>query len=397
MSLRKLLLAASLAATGSLLLAAHASAAPTSPNRATIALSAVSTTTPPPTTTTVPATSTVSPGGTVPAGPVAPADPFPAPPTTNPAGGGNAPSLGGSPHPGFFDIGGQITKAIDDWFSGLVNNALNPVLDLVGRTILSTPDFTAAGRARDLWFIAWGIANAIFVLMVVAAGAVAMGFETFQTSYTVKDLLPRLGLGWVAANASLELAHVAIGAANALTQAIVGQGATGPGALAATHQLVTAALASGGIFVVLIGLAVVVLAIGLIGVYVVRVATMVVLVAAAPLFLCGHALPQTNGAARLWWRAMIGCLAVQVGQALILVTAVRVFFDADGRRALGLPGGPLMDLLVVGCLFWLMLRLPSWASRLVFNARPNSGARLAKTYLVTRALRAAKTAAAVAA
>lgn len=392
MSLRKLLLATALAATGPLLLAAHASAAPTSPNRAAIALlSAVSTTTPAPTTTTVPATPTV------PAGPAVPADPFPTPQTTAPTGGGDSPSLGGSPHPGFFDIGGQITKAIDDWFSGLVNNALNPVLDLVGRTILSTPDFTAAGRVRDLWFVAWGIANAIFVLMVVAAGAVAMGFETFQTSYTVKDLLPRLGLGWVAANASLELAHVAIGAANALTQAIVGQGATGPGALAATHQLVTAALASGGIFVVLIGLAVVMLAIGLIGVYVVRVATMVVLVAAAPLFLCGHALPQTNGAARLWWRAMIGCLAVQVGQSLILVTAVRVFFDADGSRALGLPGGPLMDLLVVGCLFWLMLRLPSWASRLVFNARPNSGARLAKTYLVTRALRAAKTAAAAAA
>jgi hypothetical protein len=38
---------------------------------------------------------------------------------------------------------------------------------------------------------------------------------------------------------------------------------------------------------------------------------------------------------------------------------VRVFFDADGRRAVGLPGGPLMDLLVVGCLFWLMLRLPA--------------------------------------
>lgn len=395
MSLRRLLLAAAVAATGSLALAAHASAAPTSPPRTAVAVSAVSTTTPAPTTST-PTTSTAT-STTVPAGPAIPADPFPAPPTTAPAGGQSDPSLGGAPHPGLFDIGGQITKAIDNWFSGLVNNALNPVLDLVGQTILSTPDFTAAGRVRDLWFVAWGIANAIFVLLVVAAGAVAMGFETFQTSYTVKDLLPRLGLGWVAANASLELAHVAIGGANALTQAIVGQGATGPGALAATHQMVSAALASGGIFVVLIGLAVVVLAIGLIGVYVVRVATMVVLVAAAPLFLCGHALPQTNGAARMWWRAMIGCLAVQVGQSLILVTAVRVFFDADGRRAVGLPGGALMDLLVVGCLFWLMLRLPSWASRLVFNTRPNPGMRLAKTYLITRTLQAAKTAAAAAA
>jgi hypothetical protein len=92
---------------------------------------------------------------------------------------------------------------------------------------------------------------------------------------------------------------------------------------------------------------------------------------------------------------MIGCLAVQVGQALVLVTAVRVFFDADGRRSLGLPGGPLMDLLVVGCLFWLMLRLPSYARRMVFNTRPNHALTAAKTYIVTQGLRAAKTAAVV--
>jgi hypothetical protein len=66
--------------------------------------------------------------------------------------------------------------------------------------------------------------------------------------------------------------------------------------LATTHQLVVGAMASGGIFVTLIGLAVVVLAIALIGIYIVRVCTMVVLVAAAPLFLADHALPQTPGA-----------------------------------------------------------------------------------------------------
>ena len=342
-------------------------------------------------TTATPSTGPTSPAPSTPPT-TAPADPFPTTPTAPPAGAGQD-NLGGKSHPGFFDIGGRITKAINDWFSGLVNDALNPVLDLVGRTVLSTPDFTGPGRVHDLWFMSWGIANAVFVLLIVAAGAIAMGYETFQTSYAIKDLLPRLGFGWVVANASLELSHLAIGAADALSRAFVGEGASGPGALATTHQLVVGAMAGGGIFVTLIGLAVVVLAIGLVGIYVVRVCTMVVLVAAAPLFLVGHALPQTQGAARLWWRAMIGCLAVQVGQALVLVTAVRVFFDADGRRSLGLPGGPLMDLLVVGCLFWLMLRLPSYARRMVFNTRPNHAFTAAKTYVVTQGLRAAKAAA----
>ena len=94
---------------------------------------------------------------------------------------------------------------------------------------------------------------------------------------------------------------------------------------------------------------------------------------------------------------MLGCLGVQVGQALVLITAVRVFFDADGRRSMGLPGGPLMDLLVVGCLFWLLLRIPSYAGRLVFNARPNAALTAARHYTTSRGLHAARTAATAAA
>ncbi|MEA3076324.1 MAG: hypothetical protein QOF60_1232, partial [Actinomycetota bacterium] len=233
----------------------------------------------------------------------------------------------------------------------------------------------------------------IFVLLVIAGGAVVMGHETFQTRYTVKELAPRIALGWVSANASLTLAGVAITFANALSRAFVAGGVgDGDGAAATMRTLILGALAGGDIFVTLVGLVVVALALGLLGVYVVRVCTMVVLVAGAPLFLVGHALPQTEGAARLWWRAMLGCLAVQVGQALILATAVRVFFDADGRRLLGLPGGGLADLLVSGCLFWMMLRLPSYARRLVFNTRPNAGAQAVRYLVVDRGVRAARTA-----
>src|SRR5207237_9521748 len=134
---------------------------------------------------------------------------------------------GGGDHPGCFDIGGRVRKAINDWFKGLVDDALSPVLDLVGRTILSTPDFTGPGRVHDLWLVSWGIANAIFVLFIVGAGIIGMGYETFQTRYTVKDLLPRIVFGWVSANASLFLAHVAIGMANALSHAFIDQGVSG--------------------------------------------------------------------------------------------------------------------------------------------------------------------------
>lgn len=328
--------------------------------------------------------------------PVVVDDPFGPTPTTTPP-----PSPDTSPpeadRPGFFDVGGRIRKAVDDWFRSLVTDALEPVLNLVGSTVLSTPDFTGPGRVRDLWFVSWGMANAVFVLFVLGAGALGMGYETLQTRYAVKELLPRIVVGWVVANASLVLARVAIGFANSLTAAFVDQGLGVEGAAETMKQLVVASLAGGQGFVALISLAVLVLGLCLVGVYVVRVCTLVVLVAGAPLFLVAHALPQTEGAARLWWRALAGCLGVQVGQALVLVTALRVFFDADGRRLVGIPGGPLMDLLVVGCLFWLLLRIPTMARKLVFNTRPNAALGIVRYYVVGKGLRRAGKAVAAAA
>ena len=65
-------------------------------------------------------------------------------------------------------------------------------------------------------------------------------------------------------------------------------------------------------------------------VYVVRVAITVILIAGAPLALMLHALPQTDGIARWWWRAFAGCLAIQVAQSLTLAVTVKVFLTPDG-------------------------------------------------------------------
>jgi len=317
-----------------------------------------------------------------------------APPTTTPAGPDaveDGESDGGGR--GLFDFAGRARDAINGWFAELAQAALNPALELLGRTVFSTPNFTGPGRVRDLWHVSWGAANGVFVLLIVAAAVLGMSHETIQTRHAVKELLPRLVVAFVAANASLFLAGSAINVANALSEAFAGEGVGGAaGAAGVVGTMVLGALAGGGIFVTLLGLAVAALVVGVLGTYVLRVATMVVLVAAAPLFLIGHALPGTDGAARLWWRALAGCLAVQVGQAFVLVTAARVLFDADGRRSVGIPGGPLMDLLVVGVLFWMMLRIPAFARRLVFNARPNAGAQTVRHVAVGQATSAARTA-----
>jgi hypothetical protein len=299
-------------------------------------------------------------------------------------------SGGGASDPAFWDIPGQIKKAIDDWFRHLVTDALNPALELVGKTLLSTPQVVGAGRVGELWTYALGIADALLVLLVVIAGALVMGHETVQSRYALKDTLPRLAFAAILANASLALSGQLIAIADAFSFGFLAGGVDPAEASDRLKQFIIGAVASGGIFLIFLGLACAVVAVILLVLYIVRAALVVVLVCAAPLMLVAYALPQTEGLARLWWRGMAAALGVQVAQAFLLATAVRVFFSSEGHSALGLSvTGSLIDLLVALCLLWLLVKVPFWAKEFAFSARPSLVVRAAKTYVLAQAGRAA--------
>lgn len=306
-----------------------------------------------------------------------------------PSGGTISTGSGGC---GLFDVSCHVTSAINGWFKGLVTSALNPVLSLLGHTVLATPDVTGPGRVRELWGGAAGIANTIVVLFVIAGGAIVMGHETLQTRYAAKDIAPRVVIAVIAANASLAVAGIAISLANSLSTALLGPGVNPSNATSVLTQLVTGSLASGGIFLVLLGLVAAVLGLVLVAVYVIRVALLILLIAVAPIALTCHALPQTDGLARLWWRAMAGLLAIQVAQAVVLITALRVFFAPSGHTTLGLTSsGGLVDILVAMCLLYVLIRIPGWVSKAVFAGTghtPGSPARAVKSVVVYKVLRA---------
>jgi hypothetical protein len=312
--------------------------------------------------------------------------PLPAAPTPP---GGPVDTRGSGDHPFFLNIPGQIKKAINDWFRGLVEDALDPTMELVGRTVLATPQAATQPRVAQLWQVSLGIADALLVLFVIAGAVLVMGHETVQTRYALKDVLPRVALAALAVNASLTLCGQLIAIANALSAGLLGAGVDTAGAAQRLSQFVVAAIARGGIFLIFLGLACAVVAVVLLVLYIVRAAVVVLLVCAAPVMLLCHALPQTDGLARLWWRALIAALGVQVAQALVLTAAVRVFLTPEGRGALGLGvTGGLVDLLVVLCLLWILVRIPFWAKELVFSARSSIATRTLKTYLIAKVARA---------
>jgi hypothetical protein len=313
---------------------------------------------------------------------VGPRLPNPSPPAKGGGVGG-----GKASHPGFFDVAGKVEQAINDWFAGLVKDALNPAMVLVGRTLLSTPQIVGEANVRSYWQLCLGVADALLVLVVIAGGVLVMSHETLQSSYALKEILPRLLVAAIAANASLAISGQMIAFANVLSTGLLGSGVDPEQAGHTLELLVFHSIADGGIFLILLGVACVVLAVALLVLYLVRASLIVLAVLAAPICLLGHGLPQTERLARLWWRVMIGALSVQVAQALTLAATVHVFF-ASGHSVLGVgTGGSLIDLLLVLCLFWVLMRIPFWAKELAFSGRPSTAARMAKTYVVARVVR----------
>ena len=227
-----------------------------------------------------------------------------------------------------------------------------------------------------------GIANTLFVLLAIGGGFVVMTHETIQSRYSVKEVAPRLVFAVIAVNASLAIAGQAIAFSNALAGSFLGAGLDPNSAVGGIGGVIGNAVGAGGVLILLSVMATV-LSLGLVCVYLIRAALVVLLVAAAPLALACHALPQTEGLAALWWRAAVACFAVQIGQAIVLIASVRVFFSSSGTDAVGIStGDALVSLLMVICLFWIMLRIPVWAGRMVFD-RSNRSVKVITNKVIT--------------
>ena len=260
---------------------------------------------------------------------------------------------------GITDIGACVTEAIDGFFRGIVTYALNPLLDLLSKTLLTTPMPDSLPRVGELWDNSWQILLVFYGLLVLIAGVIVMGYQTLQTRYSVKEMAPRLVVGFLAGALSLWVATKGIQIANALVAAIMGGGIDANSAGDSLRNMVLGSLA-GGLWIILIGLVLAAMLVALLITYVVRVALTIILIAGAPLALMFHALPQTEGLAYWWWRAYGGCLAIQVAQSLTLITAIKVFLAPGGFTVFGPSGSGLVNLLVAIALVYILFKIPFW-------------------------------------
>ncbi|MFE3452465.1 conjugal transfer protein TrbL family protein [Nonomuraea sp. NPDC059194] len=289
-------------------------------------------------------------------------------PTPSPSPSGPASELDWGPaRPSVgIGIGDWITGQINAWFGNLVAMSIRPLLDILASSLLATPDVSASGRVFDLWKATAAIANGAFLVLATIGAIAAMGYQTVQTRYAVKEVLPRLGLAILAANLSFLICGKIIEVSNALSGALLGQDFDAKRAATSIRMMILPP-SNNQIFYILLALVAIILLILLVITFIMRSALVLLLVVASPLAMACHSLPHTDGVARFWWRAFTGLLLIQVAQSLTLVLAMRVFFNQDGRLLLGIePTGQLINFTLAICLLVILVRIPSWIFRQIF-------------------------------
>jgi hypothetical protein len=227
------------------------------------------------------------------------------------------------PSPGqiFTDPGSVITWAFN---AALVNvgssttndlaNALGSVLGSDGNVINRTPPELSYGSdvVRRLQGLLRGVAN-VGLAVAAAFGGINLivNPHTRAPYHGALELVPRLLVGGVLVNTSLDWGRFAIDANNALCAAI------GAGLMPGWRTMLD--IDAGGVLLNLIAIAIyLVMGLLLVGQMLMRLALVDVLLIVAPIGLLCWILPQTQSWARLWFTTFFGTVFVQFVQVAVL-------------------------------------------------------------------------------
>ncbi|WP_344219850.1 conjugal transfer protein TrbL family protein [Nonomuraea bangladeshensis] len=328
------------------------------------------------------------------------------PPTTSPTT-----PPGEVPECGWMDVGCKLNQAMNGWFTSLVTDAINPAFVTVGSVLLAAPPPLMLERVRELSGHVRLVANALLVLMVVAGGVIVMAHGTSPgNSTTPGEIIPRLIVAVITLNASLTICQYAIELTNAMVTALLGDGVDGQRAgnliAAKVDALIKDPTGTVLFLVLLIGTAVLMgLLLTFIGV--IRVTLLLFLIITAPLALLCHALPQTEGIARLWWRSFFGLLAIQILQAIGLILAFKLVLTDSAAAYPLAPATPstgdaveamvrptanrALDVLILIGVLFVLIKIPGWVAKTIWQqGQPTMLKRLVKAVIVYKTLGAAR-------
>lgn len=146
----------------------------------------------------------------------------PVPPANPPPGHPSNPSSAPQSACGVTNIPACVSDAIETFFRNLVTPGLNSLLGLFAKSLLATPQLDQLPVMGQIWSNSQQIVLAVYATLILIAGIIVMAHQTLQTRYSVKEILPRVIVGFLAANLSLFFGGKIIALGNALSQAVLG-------------------------------------------------------------------------------------------------------------------------------------------------------------------------------
>lgn len=254
----------------------------------------------------------------------------------------------------------SLTQVILDAVSGFLQNivlsATKPILDGIVGLLTSTPSLVSNSVIFNFWLIIVGITDSLFVLVIALLGFQVMGASTFGfDDVPLKELLPRIGLAFLAANTSIFMIDWAIKLCQVLVSAVL-EATGGIGTAWVLTAFDPASLLSGAtLLITLIFMAVfLVLAIILLLFYIGRLMLLAFGAVLSPLFCLLWVVPKMSDFAESALRAYL---------VTVFTVFVHVVIIQLSSAFLTLPGqvgtNPFVSALVGIAMFSMLLRSTS--------------------------------------
>lgn len=281
-----------------------------------------------------------------------------------------------------------LMNGLVNWLAERVTDLLGGLLSFLTSSMFLSPDVTVLPQVKTITDRSALVVSASFILAIIAVGIATMVGGSVQTRQGVKELVPRLIVGFILSGFAIPLTSALVDIANALTVSMTGANAPTTQTVNFTKAHIAAAMKdqSAALMMVIIGLLIVVLMFMLGGSWLARVGVLVILVGVAPIALACYATPWTQGAAEMWWRSLLGCLVTPTLQAVAFSIGINLLIDPTSNMPimLGLPGSDTVNLLMVIIVLWTTIKIPGMVRRYVTRkgSSPNIGGILLRAVFI---------------
>jgi hypothetical protein len=258
-------------------------------------------------------------------------------------------------------------NSIIEWLSEQLREVRSALGDAMSEQewVLLSEDFLQYGNDLRLEF-SWVVA-ASYAIVITIGGMLVMSHESLQTRYTIREIAPRLIVGFLLAGFSFWICLQALDVNNTIAESFRAVDywdeefklSTIQGDLRDGPYMKDPTISDLLIDIVYVLITSVCILMLLLMSFMRNVAWFFV-VALSPIGLACHGLPATEWGAQLWWRMLGACMASSIGQSIL----IWIYVSLTENDMPGMIGPVHIESVYLIVVVWMMVQVHKHAFRL---------------------------------